>query len=142
MSTTTHTLASQRQVGDALLTGVVWFLFAYCLGLAGWHHTWFEALDLGLPLAAVTTLVTLFFRGTVLSRNVIAVSFMLFAALTIHQAQGMIEMHFAIFVLLATLLYYRDWTPIVTAAAVTALHHVIGHMIHESGGRVHVFNHY
>src|SRR5690625_6374051 len=91
MSTITHTLASQRQVGDALLTGVVWFLFAYSLGLAGWHHTWFEALALGLPLATVTTIVTLFFRGTVLSRNVIAVSFMLFAALTIHQAQGMIR---------------------------------------------------
>src|SRR5690625_5290057 len=53
----------------------------------------------------------------------------------------MIEMHVAIIVLLATLLYYRDWTPIVTAAAVTALHHVIGHMLHESGAPIHVFNH-
>jgi hypothetical protein len=41
---------------------------------------------------------------------------MVFSALTIQQSQGMIESHFGIFTLLAFLLYYRDWRPIVAAA--------------------------
>ena len=51
-------------------------------------------------------------------------AFMVFAALMINQMHGMIEMHFGIFVLLAFLLYYRDWFPILVAAAVIAVHHI------------------
>jgi methyl-accepting chemotaxis protein len=49
---------------------------------------------------------------------------MVFSALTIQQTQGMIESHFGIFTLLAFLLYYRDWRPIVAAAGLIAVHHV------------------
>jgi methyl-accepting chemotaxis protein len=49
---------------------------------------------------------------------------MFFSALHIHQAMGMTELHFGIFVLLAFLLSYRDWRPIVIAAAVAAVHHL------------------
>lgn len=49
---------------------------------------------------------------------------MIFSALHIHQSVGLIEVHFGIFVLLAFLLYYRDWRTVAMAAGVIALHHV------------------
>ena len=36
----------------------------------------------------------------------------------------MIEMHFGVFVVLAILLYARDWVPVVAAAGAIAVHHV------------------
>ncbi|GIX39195.1 MAG: hypothetical protein KatS3mg128_0244 [Silanimonas sp.] len=51
-------------------------------------------------------------------------AFMVLSAGLIQVAGGMIEMHFSIFVLLAFLLIYRDWRPIVLAAAVIAVHHL------------------
>ena len=49
---------------------------------------------------------------------------MVFSALSIQQTQGMVETHFGIFTLLAFLLYYRDWRPIVAAAGLIAVHHL------------------
>jgi methyl-accepting chemotaxis protein len=40
---------------------------------------------------------------------------MMFCALNIHQAYGMTELHFGIFVLLVFLVFYQDWRVIVTA---------------------------
>jgi methyl-accepting chemotaxis protein len=42
----------------------------------------------------------------------------------IQQSEGMPETHFGIFTLLAFLLYYRDWRPVVAAAGLIAIHHV------------------
>ena len=56
--------------------------------------------------------------GHRLTRISFAASLMVFSALHIHQAHGLIEMHFGIFALLAALLYYRDQLTIITAAAV------------------------
>jgi methyl-accepting chemotaxis protein len=49
--------------------------------------------------------------GRRLMRCTIAATFMGLAALQIHLLDGMEEMHFGIFVLLAILVYYRDWLP-------------------------------
>jgi methyl-accepting chemotaxis protein len=49
---------------------------------------------------------------------------MVFSALFIQQTRGMNEAHFSIFILLAFLLYYRDWKPIFAAALVIAAHHI------------------
>jgi hypothetical protein len=49
---------------------------------------------------------------------------MVMSALHIHQAHGTVEMHFSPFVLLALLIFYRDWLPIVVATTVIA--HIAG----------------
>jgi methyl-accepting chemotaxis protein len=49
---------------------------------------------------------------------------MVFSALFIQQSHGMVEMHFSIFALLAFLIAYADWRPVVAGAVVIALHHV------------------
>ena len=125
--------------GDRLMVGVIWFLFIVSLGLAQWYQTWAEALLIGLPAALVSTALLFLMPGAMLTRMVTAAAFMIFAALHIHQAHGLIEMHFGIFVLLAFLLYYRDWLPIVTAAGVIAVHHLSFNYIQAAGYPVYVF---
>ena len=51
--------------------------------------------------------------------NVVAV------ALHIQLGRGTLEFHFGVFVLLGLLLVYRDWRPIVLAAGLFAVHHVV-----------------
>ena len=50
----------------------------------------------------------------------------------------MLEMHFGIFVSLAFLVYYRDWLPIVVAAAVIAVHHLSFFALQSQGAGVFV----
>jgi methyl-accepting chemotaxis protein len=64
---------------------------------------------------------------------------MIFAALHIHQAHGMLEMHFGIFVGLAMLLYFRDWRPVLTAATTIAVHHVLFSYLQQSNSNLFVF---
>ena len=62
--------------------------------------------------------------GTLFSRLVLSVCGMLMVALHIQLAAGLTELHFGVFVFLAFLLVYRDWRPIVLAAATIAVHHI------------------
>ncbi len=65
-----------------------------------------------------------FFKGSVISRLLIGISFMVFSAIMIQQHMGRIEMHFHVFVALSFLVLYRDIVPIVSAATTIALHHL------------------
>ena len=106
---------------DRIMLMVLWLMFLYSLGLALWHGTWGQALLVGGGTAAVMTVLQQLIAGRRLLRCAIGAAFMVMSALHINQAGGMLEMHFGIFVLLAFLVYYRDWLPIVVAAAVIAL---------------------
>ena len=139
MKKTDNGLERLYQQGDKIMIFVVWFLFAMSLGLAGWYSTWSEALWIGLPAALVPTVLFKLVPGKLVTRLVIAAAFMIFCALHIHQAHGMIEIHFGIFVLLAFLLVYRDWKPIVAAAAVIAVHHLSFNFLQASGFGVYLF---
>ncbi|MGD8408487.1 MAG: methyl-accepting chemotaxis protein, partial [Thiohalophilus sp.] len=122
---TSHfTLQSLYRQGDTIMVGVLWFHLLVAFAIAGIYDTWGVAIAIGLPAALVPTLLKFMMPGSRLTRVSMGVAFMVFSALVIHQAHGMIEMHFGIFVLLAFLLYYRDWLPIITAAAVIAVHHL------------------
>lgn len=140
MSTQDSSLIRLYQGGDKIMIGVIWFLFVMSLGLANWYNTWTEALWIGLPSALVPTALFYMMRGQLITRLVIATSYMVFCALHIHQAHGMIEVHFGIFVLLAFLLVYRDWLPVVVAAAVIAVHHLSFNFLQASGYGVYLFS--
>lgn len=62
--------------------------------------------------------------GSLASRASIGAAFMAFSALFIQQQQGLIEVHFHVFVALALLVRYKDPTPLLTGALVIALHHL------------------
>jgi methyl-accepting chemotaxis protein len=120
------------------MLGVLWLMFLYALGLAAWHGTWGQALLVGGGTAAVMTLLQQLIAGRRLLRCAIGAAFMVMSALHINQAGGMLEMHFGIFVLLAFLVYYRDWLPIVVAAAVISIHHLSFFALQAQGGNVMV----
>ncbi|GAA5316616.1 MAG: methyl-accepting chemotaxis protein [Candidatus Pelagadaptatus aseana] len=111
-------------------------LIVYSLGLASWFDTWTESIVICLLTGITLTAVYKLSPGTAISRSVMAAAFMVMTALHIHQAHGMIELHFGVFVLLAILLYYRDWLPILVAAGVIAVHHFSFYYFQLSGSSV------
>ncbi len=125
--------------GDRLMTGVQWFLLLVALGMASWYSTWAEALIIGLPTTLLCTLLVNLQPGSRLTRVTQGLAFMVYSALLIHQSHGMIEFHFAIFVLLAFLLFYRDWMPILAAAGLIAVHHALFNYLQESDAGVFIF---
>ncbi|WP_161783187.1 methyl-accepting chemotaxis protein [Massilia sp. BSC265] len=112
---------------------ILWGLFAVGLGLSGMYDTLRWALLVGFPAAAVPSAIIMLAGGTRAARMSVAVALMVFCALHIHQAAGRTELHFGIFVLLASLLCYRDWSVIVVAAGVVALHHLSFSYLQELG---------
>ncbi len=103
---------------------IVWGLFVMSLGLSSLHDTLKWSLIVGLPTALTVSVMIHLASGARITRQVVAASLMIFAALHIHQAAGMTEVHFGIFVMLAFLLCYRDWSVVVVAAGVIAVHHL------------------
>lgn len=132
-------LHSTHVRADRLMVGVLWCLAALSFALAPWHQTWVWAFAIGIPAAAIPTLLAYAFPGSLATRLVVGAMLMVFCALNIHQAYGMIELHFGIFVCLAFLLCYRDWRPIAFAALVTALHHLSFNYFQELGYGVMCF---
>ncbi|WP_162301277.1 methyl-accepting chemotaxis protein [Nitrincola tibetensis] len=121
------------------MSGVQVLLLLISFSLASLYSTWLEAMMIGVPSAVLPVLLTFWMPGSRVTRISQALSFMVFSALLIHQANGMVEMHFSIFVLLAFLLFYRDWLPIVLAAGLIAVHHLSFNFMQEAGLGVYLF---
>jgi methyl-accepting chemotaxis protein len=125
--------------GDRIMLGVACFLAILSLLLASEYGTWVLALTFGLGLALISAAGAFLFPARAIARVLNGFVFMAFAALLIQQMHGMIEMHFSIFVLLAFLLFYRDWVPLVVAAGVIAVHHLLFHFLQNGGIPIYVF---
>ena len=97
------------------------------------------ALLVGLPAVVVPGAVIFWYRGSLAARCTIAAAAMLQAATSIATAQGAIEAHFGVFVLLGLLLAYFDWRPIVVAAGVIAVHHLGLDLLAEVGSGLVLF---
>lgn len=123
---------------DRVMLVIASALFLYSLLLAFWHDTWLQALLVGGGTLAVLAMVYRLAPGSRTSRAAMAAGFMVFTALHINQSGGMIEIHFGVFVLLALLLFYRDWLPIVVAAGIIAVHHVAFFYLQLQGAPVRV----
>lgn len=125
---------------DTLMLGVNLGLVGIALLLAQWYETWPEAIIIGGFTAAALSFIWRTAKGSLICRVAMAAGTMVLSALHIHQAHGMIEFHFGIFALLAVLLFYRDWVPVVVAAAVIAVHHFSFFYLQASGSGVWVLN--
>jgi methyl-accepting chemotaxis protein len=128
-----HTHNDHALLGDKVMLAAVvlsalaatvigYFYYEFTLGLIG-----------GLALAGLATAAYLFARGTLGSRLVITFSQAALIMLHIQLAHGELEYHFGIFVTLALLLVYLDWRPIVFAAALFAVHHVLFDRLQAAG---------
>ena len=132
-------LIAQRVTGDRIMTAVAWFLCVLSLLVAPVYGEWKAAIGCGAVLAFSLQVCALWKPGRRVTRVLSAIVFMCFGALLIHEMHGMIEMHFTIFVLLAFLLFYSDWLPLVVGAGVIAVHHLGFHLLQMAGAGVWVF---
>ena len=133
-----NSLNSYLEFADKMMLVINWALFAYSLALASWYNTWAESIVIGGGTVAALSLLYSMVRGELICRTAMALGFMVMSALHIHQAHGMIEFHFGIFALLAMLLYYRDWIPVIAAAAAIAVHHISFYFMQSSGMNIWV----
>ncbi len=134
-------LQPQRAAADRIMLGMMVFLTLICLGVGFFTQTLSLALAVAVPAWLVPMAIYRAAPGSLASRLAIACALMIYSALTIQQTQGMTETHFGIFTLLAFLLYYRDWRPIVAAAGLIAVHHVaFGALQYLGTGGVYVLD--
>jgi methyl-accepting chemotaxis protein len=124
---------------DRLMIAVVWGLFAISCLLSIRDYNLHAVLWVGLPTAAVASMLAYWRAGALVTRLFLATSLMTFAALQIHQERGLVELHFGIFVLMSFLLAYRDWRPILCAAGVIAVHHFTFNYLQLAGLDVYCF---
>ena len=127
------------QQANRFFTFVIWGLFVFSLILASWYDTWMEALVIGLPAALIPTVLANSQATSTATRISFGISLMIFSALHIQQAHGMIEIHFGIFVSLAMLLYFHDWRPVLAAAATIAVHHIVFSYLQQTNSAIHIF---
>ncbi|WP_286235016.1 methyl-accepting chemotaxis protein [Thalassotalea sediminis] len=113
----------------------------FCFGgiIAYFTNTWL----LGLGLSAVIMALPLFLIATKpfdkLTRHVVAAATQLMTAVHIQQAQGLTEIHFEIFSLLAMLIFYRDWKVILTSVIVIAVHHILFFILQSQSMPFYIF---
>jgi methyl-accepting chemotaxis protein len=124
---------------DRLFLGLGALLVIASLAAAAWLGQWLPFLAVALPSLAIAIAQYLLYPGTLLSRCTIALMLMVMSALLIHQSGGMPEMHFLVIMVIALLVYYRDWRPIVVAAAAIAVHHLAFFWLQRQGWSVRAF---
>jgi methyl-accepting chemotaxis protein len=71
--------------------------------------------------------------GSLLSRLTFAFALTAMVALHIDLGRGTIEFHFGVFVVLGLLLMYSDWRPILLAAGLVAVEHLVTDRLQASG---------
>jgi methyl-accepting chemotaxis protein len=110
------------------------------LVLAPLHDTWGAAIGIGGGITLAALLATRFAPGQLGTRLLIGIALMTYSALLITQTNGMIEMHFHIFVCLSFLLMYRDWrVPLVAAVFIAVYHLLFNHLQMHHIGNAMVF---
>ncbi len=129
-----HFRAEAFQIANYVNAG----LLLLTLVLAGIYQNWWPALLIGLPAWAVPFFLRQSLGDQLPSRAAFGLSYMIFAALHIHLAQGMLEMHFGIFVLMAILIAFRDYWVVLIAAGFIAVHHLLFMWLQAGGAAVYV----
>jgi len=132
-------LAAFRASADRLLVGALAFHLLVCLVAAAFTDSWLAAITVGVPAFLVPLLLSRMAKGALVTRIAVGCAFMIFSALLIQQTHGAIEAHFGIFVLLAFLLLYCDWRPLLAAATLIAVHHVAFAWLQYGGAGVYLF---
>ena len=125
---------------DRLFLALTAVLALVSMGLALRTGLWMPFLAISLPTALVIAGQVQLLPGTRLSRCTVALGWMVLAAALIHQTNGQPETHFTVIVLIALLLYYRDWLPLVVAAVAIAIHHLAFFWLQQRGLPYPVFS--
>lgn len=123
---------------DKVMLAIMSLLFTISFAIAPLYNSWVEAMFIGGGTFGTALLIRHFAPGALVTRLFIGTAFMIMTSLHIQQAHGMLEFHFSVFVLIALLLYYRDWAPVLAAAATIATHHLSFFYLQSGGVNVWV----
>jgi methyl-accepting chemotaxis protein len=132
-------LQAIRAGGDRIMFMVCWLLWLCCIGFGVWFGEWTACLAVGAPLAVIATVFARALPGRLITRLAMAVLFMSFSSLLIHESHGTMETHFSVLVLMALLVYYRDWRPLAVAAFTICGLHLLVCKLQMLGYAVYVF---
>jgi len=124
---------------DKLMSWTLLLLFVISLIIGFSSGTQSEVFAVGLPALLIPLLIFNILPGSIVSRLVLAIAFMVFSALFIQQTHGLNEAHFSVFILLAVLLSYRDWKPIFIAALVITFHHLTFNLLQTPDSGFYLF---
>ena len=124
---------------DRVMMATTVFLFSVTLVIGFIYDGSIFSLAVGLPAVLIPLLIWRALPGSLLSRLVIASSFVIQVAIQIQLSHGLVELHFGVFVILAFLLAYRDWRTIVFAAGLIAVHHLACNFLQAAQFNVWVF---
>lgn len=122
-----------RADADRFLLGALWLGFLVALAIGQAQKELEIAARIGLPITLVMTVLVILRAGDLLIRLAMGAALMSMVALHIHLSHGVIETHFAVFVVLALLIAYRDWRVIALAAGVIAVHHLTFNHLQAAG---------
>jgi methyl-accepting chemotaxis protein len=131
-------LLEVRKRADHTLALLLVLHLPAAFGLAVLNGTWLAALLVGGGISGGAYFVAKTAPGAFSTRVFIGVGLVAYSALFVHQAHGLIEVHFHFFGVLAFLLVYRDWRVIVIAAGAIAVHHVAFVLLQAAGAPVFV----
>ncbi|WP_227519713.1 methyl-accepting chemotaxis protein [Marinobacter sp. ANT_B65] len=108
---------------------MLWLLLAHVPVVAlivPWGYgTYSFAITASLALGILAIAGYSMLRGTRACGVLFSMCLMLFSATMIQAQLGRIEMHFHIFSALALTIAYRDWLPVLAAAGLIAVHHLV-----------------
>ncbi|MDE3009538.1 MAG: methyl-accepting chemotaxis protein [Pseudomonadota bacterium] len=138
-SQSNNRLQDYRQQADRIVLAVLGTAFLASIVLAIAYGGWAACLLIGAPAMAVSALMVVSAPGSLSTRMTLSSALMILAAVHIQQTQGIAEAHFSVFVLLAFTVLYADWRPIVTGAAVIAVHHLSFYLLQRASLGVWVF---
>lgn len=124
---------------DRIMLWVTFGAWAMSFLYAWVHDTWGLALLIGGLFTGINWFAIKVLNHPQLTPCVIAVVYMLFVSLHVHQLKGMIEAHFGYFVFLAALFTYLNWRPLIFAAGAAAVLHVVLHMMQMAGVEIYLF---
>ena len=125
---------------NKIFLGVLVLLSIESLALAFVYGTFMEAILIGLPAMLVPLWMMNSAPNATLTKHTSALAAMIFACLHIHQMNGLIEIHFEIFILLALLIMFNDWKLYISAVALIAVHHVSFYFMQINGLEIYVFD--
>ena len=125
---------------NKVFSNVLVLLFVESLGLAFIYGTFTEALLIGLPAMLVPLWLLQSAPDATLTKHASALAAMIFACLHIHQLNGLIEVHFEIFILMAVLIIFSDWKVFISAATLIAIHHLSFYFMQMNGAQVYIFD--
>src|SRR5689334_14546446 len=89
-------LRQHSHKADRLMVMILWAMFAVALALSQMHDTLGWAFAIGIPAAAIPTLLMLSAGGARITRMAMAVGLIVMCALHIHQGGGRDELHFGL----------------------------------------------